>query len=134
MPPISAPALQVAASGPSRVLIVDDDARVLRALGELVSAIDGLTVSGLAANAQEAMAAENEGAHDVVVVDVLLPTLDEGLALIRSLSRRRPVLALSLDGFGRDAALAAGAAVFVEKDSSHDSLMAALADLTYVPK
>jgi DNA-binding NarL/FixJ family response regulator len=117
------------------VLIVDDDDRVRRALGELVSATSGLAVCGLAANPQEATAADADDAPDVVLVDVLLPTLEDGLALIRDLSRRRrTVVAVSVSGLARGRALAAGAAAFVEKGTSPESLIAALREPAHVPE
>ena len=86
-----------------RVLILDDDTRVLQTLGDLVSATEGLAVCGLAAGTQEATAADSENAPDLVLVDVLLPTLDEGLSLTRGLScRQHPVVALSVSGLARD--------------------------------
>ncbi|MBV9943190.1 MAG: response regulator [Solirubrobacterales bacterium] len=117
------------------MLIVDGNTRVLQALGGLVSATEGLAVCGLAASAQEALAADIEHDPDLVLVDVVLPTLGEGLSLIRGLSRRQhPVVALSVSGLARDVSLAAGAAAFIEKDTSPESLMATLRGLSHVPK
>ena len=135
MPPIPGPAASASPPRVQRVLIVDDDARVLRALADLVSATDGLAVSGLAASGRAALAADARHEPDGVLVDVLLPTLDDGLALIGTLSRRqRTVIALSVSGVGRDVALAAGATVFVEMDSDPESLLAAIRSLACVPK
>lgn len=97
-----------------RVYVVDDDPRVQIALRHLLSTSDDLETTGDAADA------------DVALVDVLLPDLDRGLALIRTLAHRLPVVALSVSTASRDAALAAGARRFCDKDGGTDVLLDAL--------
>jgi CheY-like chemotaxis protein len=110
-----------------RVLVVDHDPRVLRALTGLLSATDGLSVSATATTAPDALAADAEHAPDVAVVDLMLPGLDDGLGLVRRLFRRgRVVLATSLSGAAREAGLAAGASGFVEKAGDPEAVVAAV--------
>jgi DNA-binding NarL/FixJ family response regulator len=61
----------------------------------------------------------------VALVDVLLPEEVTGLALVRSLKQRPgcAVVAMSVRGGLRAAALAAGAVAFVEKESDIDALL-----------
>ena len=109
------------------MLVVDDDPRVLRALTELIDATDGLRVSGSATNGSDALNVDASAPADMAVVDTLLPTMADGLALIRRLvARGCLVIATSVSGAARAPALAAGAARFVEKDSDARPLLTAL--------
>jgi DNA-binding NarL/FixJ family response regulator len=67
-------------------------------------------------------------APSVALVDVLLPDELAGLALVRSLARRPgcAVVAMSVRGGLRRAALAAGAIAFVEKSGDVDALLDAV--------
>jgi DNA-binding NarL/FixJ family response regulator len=105
-----------AATGKLTVLVVDDDARVRRALRTLIESSPGLTVAGLAATAAQALELDLQLAPDIVVLDLLLPAAANGLAALRELIRRgRPVVAISISGGLRTAALGAGADAFLEK-------------------
>lgn len=110
-----------------RVLVVDDDARVRRALSQLIDTADDMRVVGTAAGAGQARAAFEKVAFDVVLLDVVLPSLAVGTALVRHLSRDgRMVVATSVSGAARQAALDAGAVCFIEKGPDPSALLAAL--------
>ena len=111
------------------MLIVEDDPRVRSALSELLAVSEGFGVGGVAATARDALDAG--GRLDVALVDVLLPDLEDGLSVIRALAADgHPVVALSASAAVRAASLAAGATIFVEKDTHPDALLAALHPLT----
>jgi DNA-binding NarL/FixJ family response regulator len=97
-----------------RVLLLEDDPRVRAGLRRLLEATPGIAVVPLGTDA------------DVALVDVDLPDRAAAAARIRGLAGGVPVVALSLDGATRDAALAAGARAFVEKDGAPETLLAAL--------
>ena len=122
------------ADGPARelrVLIVDDDVRVRRALRDLVESSPDLTVVGAAASARRALLDDGEHAPDVVVLDLLLPRAADGFDVLRVLrSRNRAVVAISVLGSLRHQAVAGGAFAFLEKegreiDALHDTIRAA---------
>jgi DNA-binding NarL/FixJ family response regulator len=100
-----------------RVLIVDDDARVRRALRSLIECSLDLTVVGLAGSARSARRLGLELDPDVVVLDLLLPQAADGMRVLRELrGRDRPVVAISRMGELGPEAISAGAHAFLEKD------------------
>ncbi|KRB76480.1 two-component system response regulator [Nocardioides sp. Root190] len=111
----------------SRVLVVDDEPQIVRALGihlrargwEVLTAGDGT----------EALAIAESTQPDVVVLDLGLPDLD-GVDVIARLRRRSavPVLVLSgrSDSIDKVDALDAGADDYVTKPFGMDELMARL--------
>ena len=110
-----------------RVLVIDDDARVRTAFGELLSSTTDLVVAASVATASEACtAAESAEPFDLAVVDIRLPDPATGLALIRRLARQVPVVAVSISSAHRTAALTAGATSFLDKEGRPDTLLAAL--------
>jgi DNA-binding NarL/FixJ family response regulator len=99
-----------------RVLIVDDDARVRRALRCLIQCAPDLTVVGEAGSARRAKRLDLELRPDVVVLDLLLPQAPEGLQVLQELrGRHRPVVAISCLGQLGPQAMVAGAHAFLEK-------------------
>ncbi|HWD42895.1 MAG TPA: response regulator transcription factor [Actinomycetota bacterium] len=99
-----------------RVLIVDDDARVRRALRALIECASDLTVVGEAGSTRSARRLDLELGPDVVVLDLLLPQASDGLEVLRELrGRDRPVVAISRMGELGSQAMADGAHAFLEK-------------------
>ena len=99
-----------------RVLIVDDDVRVRRALRSLLECAPDLTVVGEAGSARSARRLDLELLPDVVVLDLLLPQAPEGMGVLRELrGRGRPVVAISRMGELGPQAMGAGAHAFLEK-------------------
>ena len=99
-----------------RVLIVDDDARVRRALRSLIDSSSDLTVVGEAASTQSATRLDLALVPDVVVLDLLLPQAPDGMEVLGELrGRGRPVVAISQMGELRPQAMVAGAHGFLEK-------------------
>jgi DNA-binding NarL/FixJ family response regulator len=100
-----------------RVLIVDDDARVRRALRSLIECSQDLTVVGEAGSARSATRLDLELRPDVVVLDLLLPQAHDGMRVLRELrGRDRPVVVISRMGELGPQAMVAGAHAFLEKD------------------
>jgi DNA-binding NarL/FixJ family response regulator len=99
-----------------RVLIVDDDARVRRALRGLLECAPDLAVVGEAWSPRSARRLDLELLPDVVVLDLLLPRAPEGMQVLQELrSRGRPVVAISRMGELEPQAMVAGAHAFLEK-------------------
>lgn len=99
-----------------RVLIVDDDARVRRALRSLIECAPDLTVVGEAGSTRNAKRLDLELLPDVVVLDLLLPQAPEGMEVLQELrGRDRPVVAISRMGELGHEAMAAGAHAFLEQ-------------------
>jgi DNA-binding NarL/FixJ family response regulator len=99
-----------------RVLIVGDDIRVRRALRGLIECAPDLTVVGGAGSTRSARRLDLELLPDVVVLDLLLPWVSDGLQVLRELrGRGRPVVAISRMGELGSQAMVAGAHAFLEK-------------------
>jgi DNA-binding NarL/FixJ family response regulator len=99
-----------------RVLVVDDDARVRRALRGLIECAPDLTVIGEAGSPRSAIRLDLDLRPDVVVLDLLLPQAPDGLEVLRQLrGRDRPVVAISRLGELGPEAMATGAHAFLEK-------------------
>ena len=113
---------------PVKVLIAENDPRVRAALRSFLSASPGLAVVADAADAATALETAREQAPDVALVDVLLPTAQDGLGLVRALTAELniPAVAISIHGWVRASALAAGAHRFLDKDSAPELLVVAL--------
>ena len=73
----------------ANVLLVEDDANLLQALGTLL-VLEGHQVRR-AENGREALIATSVEAPDIIVTDVMMPGMD-GIALVRAL-RAMPLLA-----------------------------------------
>lgn len=116
------------AGRPIRVLVVDDDQRVRAALDRTIALEADLVMVGAAADTASALGLAQAHDPSVAVVDVLLPDAGAGLALVRRLAQRPgcAVVAISVRGGLRPAALAAGAVAFVEKDGDIDALLHAV--------
>jgi two-component system KDP operon response regulator KdpE len=108
-----------------RVLVVDDEEEIRRAVGRALSARDYLVET--AADGEEALAAARRFDPDLVVLDLNMPVLD-GLAVCRQLRTwsQVPVLVLSVreDEADKVAALDLGADDYLTKPFGTDELMA----------
>jgi DNA-binding NarL/FixJ family response regulator len=112
------------------VALVDDQALVRAGVARILSPADGFTVVAECGDGRQALDELPALAPDVVLMDVNMPVLD-GVEATRALRALEPPLAvLVLTTFGEDdvlwAALEAGAAGFVLKDSSAEALIAAV--------
>ncbi len=114
---------------PGRVALVADDSPVVRDVIAQALRAHGLQVL-VAADGEEALTLLRAQARvDVVVTDIDMPRLD-GLAFVRAMrergsSRNIPVVAISMRGgqAEREAALAAGASVYLDKGELNQALL-----------
>ena len=102
-----------------RVLLVDDQARLLRAMAAVVEETPGFEVVGRAASGEEAVQEAATLLPDLVLMDINLPGMD-GLEATRRILRRRPAIVVLLLSTFDDASGAAfvtesGAAAYVAK-------------------
>lgn len=105
------------------VLIVDDSVFFRRALRELISADDRLTVVGEAANGREAILKACQLKPDIITMDVEMPIMD-GISAVREIMNRCPAPIMMLSSLTKAGAVAtlealdAGAVDFYPKSSS----------------
>jgi DNA-binding NarL/FixJ family response regulator len=115
---------------PIRVLLVDDQALFREGLRTLLSTRAEVEVVGEAANGDEALALVERLQPDVVLMDLQMPVMDgiQATARIRDRGPSIPVLALTTfeDDANLFGALRAGAAGYLLKDVSSETLMSAL--------
>ncbi len=115
--------------GPVRVIIVDDDPRVRRAVRDALQDA-GIIVIAEAGNGEDAVALSAHYSPDVVLMDIVMPGMD-GITATRRLLERAPsvkVLVLSAaedDDLGM-LCLRSGAAGFLSKSAGVSSLPRAL--------
>jgi DNA-binding NarL/FixJ family response regulator len=114
------------------VLIVEPDARVRRALADLVESAGGLAVRGAYATVDEAEVACRVGVA-AALVSVRLGS-DDGFAAVTRLAQQVPVVAVAPVGSVASRAIAAGAAAFYDEDGDGDALVAVLRDVIDRPK
>jgi DNA-binding NarL/FixJ family response regulator len=113
-----------------RVLLVDDQAVVRRALRVRFHLEPDLEVVGEASSGREALTLAQALTPDVVLMDVEMPEMD-GIEATSALLRAVPqsavvILSIYDDAQTRTRAQAAGAVAFVEKRGATDSLLAAI--------
>lgn len=114
------------------VLVVDDQILIRRAVSDILSHAEGISVVGEAVDGHEAIAAAERLRPDVVVMDIRMPRLD-GIAATAAICTN-PELAstkvLILTTFEEDefivAALRAGASGFIGKGSEPDEIVHAV--------
>ena len=113
-----------------RVVIADDHAVVRQGLRTFLDLQDDIEVVAEAGDGAEALAAAEEHAPDVVLIDLVMPNVD-GIEAIRSLRERMPaVRAIVLSSFIDDEkllpAVRAGAAGYLLKDVEPQQLVEAI--------
>ncbi len=113
-----------------RVLLVDDEELVRFGLRTVLEAVGGFTVVGEAGNGADGVAATCELRPDVVLVDIRMPVMDGLTATRQILALPDPPQVAVLTTFHVDeyvyAALAAGAAGFLLKDTPPREIAAAV--------
>ena len=113
-----------------RVLLVDDQAVVRRALRGRFHLEPDLEVVGEASTGSEALLLAQTLAPDVVLMDLEMPGMDgiETTAALRRVVPQSAVVILSIydDAQTRGRAQVAGAVAFVEKRGATDSLLAVI--------
>src|SRR5512140_2691328 len=117
-------------SSPIRVMIVDDHAMVRQGLVSFLKAFPDLKLAGEADSGTSAVRQSAEARPDVILMDMMMPTL-EGPAAIRQIRQKLPqVRIIALTSFKDGAlireALEAGAIGYLLKDVSAEDLAVAI--------
>lgn len=115
---------------PQRVILVDGDADVRRALALLLQTALGFEIVGEAAELT-GLAAPGQPRADLLLADwaSIAPTAPQLLSRLHSLNCGLRVVVLSTRPEARDAALAAGADAFLSKVDSPEQVIATLRQL-----
>jgi DNA-binding NarL/FixJ family response regulator len=113
-----------------RVVIADDHAVVRQGLRTFLDLQDDIEVVAEAGDGAEALAAAEEHAPDVVLIDLVMPNVD-GIEAIRGLRERVPaaraiVLSSFIDDEKLQPAVRAGAAGYLLKDVEPQQLVEAI--------
>ena len=113
-----------------RVLVADDHYIVRQGLATLLVPRNGMQVVGEATTGAEAVDLALTLQPDVILMDMIMPELDGAAAIMRIKAQNPAARILVLTSFGERekvaAALQAGAAGYLLKDSSPDDLFAAI--------
>ncbi len=113
--------------GKWRVLIVDSDARVRRGLRALLECESDIVVVGEAATAEQALQCDITLHPGVVLLDLMLPTVGDGLETVRLLAaKKRVCVAICWRDNLKDAVFKMGACGFVEKGAPPEIVLAAI--------
>lgn len=117
-------------SGPTRVLLADDQPLVREGFRRVLSLADGLEIVAEASDGAQAVDAARRYSPDVVVMDIRMPIMDGLAATERILATDDHVRVLVLTTFDLDEyvfrALRAGASGFLLKDTPLDELVVAI--------
>jgi NarL family two-component system response regulator LiaR len=113
-----------------RVLVVDDHAVVREGLRTFLRLQEGIEVVGEADDGSAAVAAAERLAPDVVLMDVVMPSMD-GVEALRRIAERRPQVRVVMLTSYADERLAmeavdAGASGFLLKDASPRDVVSAI--------
>lgn len=117
-----------AAPARPRILIAASDRRERVALRALLEADGRYLVVAEALTGPQALALVHALRPALILLDLLFPTEADGLDAVRQLARRelRPIVVLSALAGLHDAALAAGAAAFLEQGVDADVVLATI--------
>jgi DNA-binding NtrC family response regulator len=120
--------MQGGGATPLRILVIDDDGRVRAALSQTIALESDLILLAALADASAALAWAESAGPSVALVDMVLSDGATSLTLVRQLAERPgcAVVAMSVHSGLRSAALAAGAAAFVEKSGDIDAVLNAV--------
>ncbi len=115
---------------PLRVVIADDQRVVREGLSLMLGLLDGIEVSGVAADGEEVLELVASRRPDVVLMDLRMPRLD-GVEATRRLAESDPGVGIvALTTYADDetviAALQAGARGYLTKDAGAEELLAAI--------
>ncbi|MDJ0924815.1 MAG: response regulator transcription factor [Acidimicrobiia bacterium] len=113
-----------------KLLICDDQEVVREGLRAILGSVPGFEVSGVAANGAEAVAAVDDAAPDVVLMDLNMP-IKNGVQATREITAGHPeVKVLVLTTYDAEEwvvdAIRAGAAGYMLKDAPREQLVAAI--------
>jgi DNA-binding NarL/FixJ family response regulator len=110
------------------VLLVASDRRVRAALQALVEAEGRYVVIAGARTSDEAVALDRSLRPQLILLDLLLPTTEDGLDAVRFLARgdERPIVVIGAQAALRPAAWAAGAVGFVVQGDAADAVLAVI--------
>jgi len=115
---------------PIRVLIVDDHAVVRMGLKMFFDHVADIEVVGEAADGSEGVAMARRLEPDVVLMDLLMPTMDGVTAITRIKAERPEIEIVTMTSFIEEeqvtAALEAGASGYVLKDAEAEEVAAAV--------
>jgi DNA-binding NarL/FixJ family response regulator len=120
--------LESITSKPVRVLIIDGDPLICRALVRSLKDAPDVEIVATATDAAVTLELAEQFRPAVALLDAGTARLD-GMTLTRSLRQQVPtvrVVVLSIYAMMRDPSLAAGACRFLLKDSGRDELLAAI--------
>jgi two-component system, NarL family, response regulator LiaR len=125
-----APGADVTDPAPIRVLIVDDHAVVRMGLKMFFDHQSDIEVVGEAADGSEGVAMARRLEPDVVLMDLLMPTMDGVTAIGRIKAERPEIEIVTMTSFIEEekvtAALEAGASGYVLKDAEAEEVAAAV--------
>jgi DNA-binding NarL/FixJ family response regulator len=111
-----------------RLLIADDGPRARHGLRAILATIPGIEVIGEASSGKEALHLVEIHHPDVVMMDIIMPAMD-GLKATRAIKERWPevkVIIITMYSSHKEAALAAGADVYLIKGCPPDELIKAI--------
>ncbi len=114
----------------SRILVVDDHPFISAGLRQLIGSEEGLTLCGVAANVQEALAMVESVSPDLVLTDLTMPGRN-GLEFIKDLAATHPelpiiVLSLHDELLYAERVLRAGGRGYVSKNAPTARLLEAI--------
>lgn len=122
------------ATGPLRVLIVDDAMFMRKMLRDILTNAGGFTIVGEARNGREAVDLYETHSPEIVTMDLVMPELD-GIAATREILRRHPAARVVMcTSLGQETLLAesiaAGALDFIIKPFTPEKVLNALRAIT----